>query len=142
MTILQCKICRKPFQSLGGRTCTDCLNKIDLDFITVRDYIYDNPDSKMDKICEDTGVEKSVILQLLREGRLILDNPDSEGLLTCDICKKPINTGRMCKECKDKVASTITRTAVGDRPPEPPKKEIKASKHNAKMHTSISRKKP
>ena len=139
MTIIQCKMCNKPFQSLGGRTCNECLEKIDRDFITVRDYIYDNPNSKMDKICEETGVEKHIILQLLKEGRLILDNPDAEGLLLCDICKKPINTGRMCKECKDKVSKTMGKSVGMDKPSEPESSNVSASKHNAKMHTRVKR---
>ncbi|MCL2046258.1 MAG: hypothetical protein FWG88_07715 [Oscillospiraceae bacterium] len=138
MTILQCKICRKPFQSLGGDTCHECLDKIDKDFITVRDYIYENRDAKMDEIIEETGVEKAVILRLLKEGRLKLDNPDSEGMLLCDICRKPITSGRMCTECKNKAASEMLKSAGGNKEPEAAKKELKASKHNAKMHTDIT----
>ena len=140
MNIIQCKLCNKPFQSLGARTCPDCLQKIDRDFITVRDYIYDNPDSKIDKVVEDTGVEKAVILHLLKEGRLTLDTPDAEGMLVCYVCKKPITSGRMCKECKEKVASTMSKSVGGSKPPEPEKKELKASKHTAKMHTARKKK--
>ena len=139
MYIVQCKICNKPFQPVSGKLCPECMSKIDRDFITVRDYIYDNPSSRIDKVSEDTGVEKAVIMQLLKEGRLSLDTPDAGGSLLCDICKKPISTGRMCKECKGKVASTMSRSIEGSRPPAPEKNEVKASKHNAKMHTDISR---
>ena len=136
MDILQCKICKKPFQSFGGTTCSDCLAKIDRDYITVRDYIYENPNSNMDKICEETEVEKSVILALLKDGRLTLDNADdAEGLLLCYICKKPISSGRMCDDCKGKVANTMNRTAIGSLPKQPERKEPKSSKYNAKMHT-------
>ncbi|MCL2126045.1 MAG: hypothetical protein FWH33_09040 [Oscillospiraceae bacterium] len=137
MNIIQCKMCNKPFQSLGSRTCPDCLDKIDRDFITVRDYIYDNPNasSKIDKVSEETGVERAVILHLLREGRLILDNPDSDGLLFCELCKTPINTGRMCKDCKGKVANTMSKSLEGSKPAQPLPNDKKASKHNAKMHT-------
>ena len=135
MNIIQCKICNKPFQSLGGTTCPDCIAKIDKDFMLVRDYIYDNPSSKINEVSEETGVEKTVILHLLREGRLILDNPDSDGALLCDICKTPIATGRMCKDCKSKVAAEMSNSLSGGKPAPPEKKELKASKHNAKMHT-------
>ena len=137
MTIIQCKICHKPFQSLGNNTCPDCVEKIDRDFMTVRDYIYDNPNTKIDEVSKETGVEKAVILQLLKEGRLKLDTPDAGGSLVCYICKKPISTGRMCPECKQKVASTMSKSIDTGKPPEPDKKELKASKHNAKMHTTI-----
>ena len=140
MTIIQCKICNKPFQSLGGKTCPACVDKIDKEFIVVRDYIYDNPGSGIDKVSEETGVERAVILQLLKEGRLILDNPDSDGVLLCEICKKPIATGRMCKECKGKIATTMNNSIAGSKPPQPDKKDLQASKHNAKMHTNDFRK--
>jgi len=140
MNIIQCKICHKPFQSLGGNTCPDCIEKIDRDFMTVRDYIYDNPNSRIDEVSKETGVEKTVILHLLKEGRLKLDTPDTGGALVCYICKKPISTGRMCDECKGKVASTMSKSIEGSKPPDPGKKDLKASKHNAKMHTSIKEK--
>ena len=139
MNIIQCKICHKPFQSIGGNTCSDCLTKIDRDFMTVRDYIYENPNSNMEKVAEETGVEKAVILHLLKEGRLKLDTPDVEGLLVCYICKKPISSGRMCDECKAKVASTMNKSVGGVKPPDPEKKDLKASKHNAKMHTEVKK---
>ena len=139
MNIIQCRLCKKPFQSLGGTTCPECLEKIDRDFITVRDYIYENPNSNMEKISEDTEVDKAIILHLLKEGRLSLETPDSEGLLTCYICKKPISSGRMCTECKGKVAATMTKSTGGSPSPQPEKKDLKASKHNAKMHTDTSK---
>jgi len=141
MNIVQCKMCKKPFQTLGNKTCPDCLHKIDQDFFTVRDYIYDNPNSRIDKVSEETGVDKATILHLLKEGRLTLDNPDAEGLLSCEVCKKPINTGRMCDECKGSVASTMSKSIQGKKSPEPESKDITSSKYNAKMHTDISRRK-
>ena len=111
MNIIQCNFCKKPFQSYGGRTCSICLERIDRDFITVRDYIYENKHADMDTVSEETEVPKQIILHLLKEGRLIVDEPegDSSGILSCEVCKKPINSGRMCKSCKDKVANTMQR---------------------------------
>ena len=137
MNIIQCKTCKKPFHSLGSRICHDCLKKIDEDFIIVRDYIYENRNTRIDKVSEDTGVDKSTILYLLKEGRLTLDNPDSEGLLLCELCKKPISSGRMCDECKGKVASSMDKSIKGNKPPQPEKKDLQASKHTAKMHTDV-----
>jgi len=111
MNIIQCYFCKKPFQSYGGRICGNCLEKIDKDFITVRDYIYENKHADMDKVSEETGVPKQIILHLLKEGRLIVDDPDGTGggLLMCEVCRKPISTGRMCKDCKGKVATTMQK---------------------------------
>jgi len=107
MNIIQCSLCKKPFQSIGRRICPVCLEKTDKDFITVRDYIYDHKHANLDTVAEETGVSKQIIMHLLREGRLILDTPDGDGVLTCEACKKPINTGKLCKECAEKVSSRI-----------------------------------
>ena len=109
MNIIQCMYCKKPFTSLGGRICPACNEQIDRDFITVRDYIYDHKHSNIDKISEETEVKKNIIIHLLKEGRLVIDSPDGAGLLICEMCKKPINTGRLCKECTGSVASSMDR---------------------------------
>jgi len=121
MNIIQCTFCKKPFQSLGRRICNDCLEQIDKDFITVRDYIYEHKHVDMDKVSEETEVSKQIILYLLKEGRLILDDDSiGGGVLFCEVCRKPISSGRMCKDCKGKVSLTMqknieTRGSSGSR---------------------------
>jgi len=108
--------CKKPFASLGGRICPACNEKIDRDFITVRDYIYEHKSSNIDKIAEETEVHKQIIIHLLKEGRLVIDGPgDGGGVLYCEMCKKPINTGRLCKDCTGNVASKMDKSIAGHR---------------------------
>jgi len=117
MNIIQCSICKKPFQSIGSKVCNECLAKMDEDFIVVRDYIYENKKADMDKVSEETGVSKQVIMYLLKEGRLIIEDlSDSGGLLLCEMCRKPIRTGRMCDHCKDSLASTMKKSVTTGRP--------------------------
>jgi len=125
MNIVQCTFCRKPFATLGGRICPDCLEQIDKDFITVRDYIDEHKRSNIDIISKDTEVSKQVIIHLLKEGRLILDSPDGEGggVLFCEVCKAPISTGRMCKDCMGKVASKMSKNTTPAKAPEASKPE-------------------
>ena len=131
MNIIQCTFCKRPFTSLGGRICPTCLEKIDQDFITVRDYIYEHKHSNIDIIAKETEVPKSIIMHLLKEGRLIIDSPDGEGggLLTCEMCKKSINTGRLCKECMGKVASSMDKSVGTQRKPDEkaPERNLKGS---------------
>ena len=120
MNIVQCTFCKKPFASLGGRVCPACMEQIDKDFITVREYIYENKHSNIDIIAKETEVSKQIIIHLLKEGRLVIDSPDGggDGILFCEVCKKPINTGRMCKECMGKVAMTMDKSVSGQKRPE------------------------
>ena len=135
MLIIQCKFCKKPFQSYGGKTCANCLEKIDKDFVTVRDYINENRHAHIDQVAEETEVPKQIIIHLLKEGRLIVDDPDgaSNGLLSCEICKKPIHTGRMCKDCKNSVASTMKKSIEIRKTPEHRKSAASNFKASAKV---------
>lgn len=111
MNIIQCSLCKKPFQSFGGKVCGDCLIKLDEDFIKVRDYIDENKRADIDKVAEETGVSKQAILYLLKDGRLQFDEAaGGGGVLFCEICKKPISTGRMCNDCKNRVALTMDKS--------------------------------
>ena len=108
MNIIQCAFCKKPFQTLGRKACPECLEKIDKEFFVVRDYIYEHKQTDMDKVSEATGVSKQIIMHLLKEGRLQLDDVGTgAGLLTCERCKRPINSGKLCKSCTDKVSNTM-----------------------------------
>ena len=115
MNIITCSLCKKPFQTLGSRICVPCLERIDKDFITVRDYIYEHKHANIDVVAEETEVPKQIILHLLKEGRLTIDDPGGGGVLFCEACKKPINTGRMCAECKDKVANTMQKNVSSSK---------------------------
>ena len=84
---------------------------MDKDFFVVRDYIYEHKQTNLDKVAEATEVSKQIILHLLKEGRLVLDDGSGEGgLLKCEVCGKSINSGRMCTNCKGKVANTMERS--------------------------------
>lgn len=133
-TIIQCKFCNLPFHSVGGKICQNCLQKIDEDFTTIRDYIYDHPGRfDVDSICEATDVKKSVVLHLIREGRLeINDYGQGGGAFSCSVCFKPISSGTMCDECKSRVSGMLD-SAVS-KPEAPAKKPAPKSAKNPKMH--------
>jgi len=120
MNIIQCQFCKKPFASLRGRVCPACLEQIDKDFFVVRDYIYEHKQTNIDIVAKETEISKQKILHLLKEGRLIIDSPDGSGvgILQCEMCKKSINTGRLCKDCTGKVASTLDKNVSGGQTPQ------------------------
>jgi len=109
---------------------------MDKDFVVVRDYIYENSHADMDKVSEETGVSKQVIMYLLKEGRLVIEDSKGTGgggILLCEVCKKPINTGRMCRDCKDKVASKMQKSITAHKVPEHGKSDPYNFKSAAKL---------
>ena len=136
MNIIQCKMCKKPFHSIGGLNCPECLRKIDLDFITVRDFIYDNQGADIDTVSEETGVEKAVITHLLKEGRLTLASAGTGGTyLMCRVCRKPIFSGSMCEVCKNKIAATMQKNMDSNNPKPKESKKYDPATSKYKMHT-------
>jgi len=126
MEVKQCDFCRMPHQSLGSRICGDCLKKLDEDFIKVREYLYENDRASIEEVSEATGVSRKTILYLLKEERLIVgdENGSGVGILTCETCRKPINTGRICAGCKKEVLSAIQENVAVVRRPKEIKREV------------------
>lgn len=103
--IRQCKRCRKLFNYVASPYCSRCIDAIDQEYRTVRDYIYDNPHAGISEISEATEVEERTILQLLREGRLELDSASSA--LKCERCATNIQTGRYCDSCQMQLSNEL-----------------------------------
>jgi uncharacterized protein (UPF0212 family) len=102
--IVQCKQCNALFQSYGADVCPICAEKLDRDFIIVKEYLYDHPDANITDIARDTDVEEKVILAFLREGRLSVGE---SGIQRCEECGTPITSGKYCQRCKVIVESLM-----------------------------------
>lgn len=101
MQLAKCKWCGKPFQSFGLSFCPKCIQELDEQYRPVRDYLYDNPNATIEEVEEATGVSKRIVLYYLRDGRLQMTN--SSGLLRCEQCGEPINSGRLCDKCASRI---------------------------------------
>jgi len=138
MRILQCIFCKKPFQSYGSKICPGCLQQMDECFIKVRDYLDEHPYADMDTVAKETEVSSKIILHLLKEGRLIIGNDETGNpILTCESCKKPVSTGRLCEPCKGKISKVMGETVGGGASkPLAPKK---ASEKNIKDRKGVAK---
>ena len=137
MEFRQCDFCRSPYQSFGNKICSDCLLKLDEDFILIREYLYEHDRAGIEEVSEATGVSRKSIFYLLKEERLIVGDEDgkSRSILQCESCRKPINTGRMCASCKKEVLSAIQESVTTVRRPKQRKEvtEEKSIKGVAKL---------
>jgi flagellar operon protein (TIGR03826 family) len=101
LDIRNCSRCGRIFTYDGiNRLCPRCRKQDEEDFINVREYLYDNPGATIQMVSEDTGVDSKKILRFLREGRLEIKDENTNLILDCERCGKPIKTGRFCDNCK------------------------------------------
>jgi ribosomal protein L32 len=85
--------------------CPDCQREIEEDFEKVKNYLKEHPNAKIMKIIDDTGVSESRLNRFIRAGRLSIKP-------ICESCGKPIESGRLCAECKMKLLSEI-KSSIG-----------------------------
>jgi hypothetical protein len=110
---------------------------MDKKFNEVRDYLYDNPDSGIEEVCEAVGVETADIHRWLTEGRLILAHGSSI-VMHCEKCGAPIQTGKLCDQCLGKLHNKLQEAADILKPPEP--KKPLSIKEEGRMHLEIRKK--
>ena len=125
MEFKQCEFCRKPFQYMGKSICSECMLKLDEEFIIIREYLWEHDGASIEEVSEETGVSRKTILYLLKEERLLVgdENEAASGILQCEACKKPIYTGRMCADCKKQLITELNQSISVVKPlkrlPEP-----------------------
>ena len=106
-----CKRCRKLFDSYRDY-CYDCMDEVDANFEILRNYIYDHPGVRIGAVSNATKIPESDILYLVKEGRLILAEPDPS--VRCEHCGKPVASGRICEACKEDFTKVMSNMITRD----------------------------
>lgn len=96
----KCKKCggTMVFKGVGEYRCEKCGAVEYDDYGRVRLYIEQHHGATAQEVEDHTGVKQKVIRQLLKEERIEVA-ADSKVFLVCEICRKPIKSGRFCPEC-------------------------------------------
>ncbi|QUL97934.1 MAG: MerR family transcriptional regulator [Candidatus Fermentithermobacillus carboniphilus] len=99
--VRNCKRCGKVFISRGSYICPECLQKEEEQFEIVKKYLAENPRATVKETSENTKVPVEVITEFMRKGLLISVLPgEGNAGLSCAICKRPIQSGKICPECE------------------------------------------
>lgn len=101
MKLQNCKECGKVFSSSGADICPDCRKSEEEKFELVKNYLWDNPNSTIVKVSEETGVEEEIIIKFMKENRLQAQGLLIDHKLNCRRCGKEIESGTFCKSCRN-----------------------------------------
>ena len=117
MELKNCIKCNRTFGAAEGQeTCSKCsADYIEEDFRKIRDYLYDYPGADVKEVSEATGASELVILRLLKEGRIEIVK-DKTLIRRCEKCKKIVQSGRICPECKNSLAQDLKELASSLKP--------------------------
>ena len=120
MDLINCKECGKLFSSAGPKVCPDCRQSEEEKFEIVKEYLWENPNSTVKKVNEDTGIDEDLIIKFMREDRLASEGLIIDYTLECKRCGAEIKTGIFCDSCRSKMISDFNQ---GDEPEEKKKKK-------------------
>ena len=102
------------FKGVGEYKCEDCGHLEYDDYGKARNYIEKHPGTTSAQVSEATGVTQKAIREMLKEERLEIA-PNSNAFLTCEICGKPIRSGRYCGRCESAYHREIEEKARSSR---------------------------
>ncbi|MDK2883205.1 MAG: hypothetical protein PWP58_1541 [Bacillota bacterium] len=115
MEVRNCPRCGKVFVYTGFNLCPACRREEEELFDRVEAFLRSHPGANLEEVAEGTGIAKEIILDFIRSGRLVT-TLKSEGALRCEICGRPIDQGRICKECAGQLKQGLVRERAQQAP--------------------------
>ena len=94
----KCGAANPEYKGVGEYKCSECGFVMYDDFGKVRNYLEEHRGATQSQVHEATGVAMDTIRQFLREERLEIAE-GSGVMLSCEICRAPIRSGRYCADC-------------------------------------------
>jgi predicted amidophosphoribosyltransferase len=135
LNVRNCALCQKMFKYKGYDICPRCMEKVDKEYVIVRDYLYDHPGAGIQELSEETEVDEAAILHLVRTGRLVFAEGADTGIY-CRQCGRPIvAAGGLCERC----AAQLSKTLQGALPQREKKKDygpMSEASRGVRMHIS------
>ncbi|MCR5673974.1 MAG: flagellar protein [Lachnospiraceae bacterium] len=97
-TCEKCGEANPEYKGVGEYKCRNCGFFMYDDFGIVRNYLEEHRGATASEVSHATGVAMETIRYFLKEDRLEIAQ-GSGVMLSCEICGKPIRSGRYCEAC-------------------------------------------
>lgn len=106
--LANCPNCGRVFVKAFRPICDACHREVEEKYETVSRFIRrkENRMATVEEVHAKTGVEKELIFQFIREGRLHLTHFPNLGY-PCEKCGAKIREGRLCKSCYNEIQSDL-----------------------------------
>ncbi|HBR01951.1 MAG TPA: hypothetical protein DD738_05015 [Ruminiclostridium sp.] len=99
MSSRECARCHRIFEKVAfEEVCPTCFPIEENEFARIKEYLMINPGASSNTVMTELGVSLKSIKRYLKEDRLEIVG-DNKGFLRCELCGKPLNSGRFCESC-------------------------------------------
>jgi hypothetical protein len=99
MSSRECARCHRIFEKVAfEEVCPECFPIEEKEFKRIKEYLSEHPGAGSNVVMSELGVSLKSIKRYLREDRLEIVG-DNKGFIRCELCGKPLNSGRFCESC-------------------------------------------
>lgn len=106
MPIANCKRCGRIYNRISRDICPACIKQEDEMLIEIRRYLKQHSEASITDVSEGTGVEYTILVEMIRDGRLMIHNhPNLK--YPCERCGMPTQSGRLCAKCAKELAQEL-----------------------------------
>lgn len=105
-----CPNCGELFVKALRPFCDKCAREAEEKFDTVYRFIRkrENRSASLEEVHDGTDVDKDLIIQWIREGRLRISQMPNMGI-PCEHCGKTISEGKLCDSCRSKLTGELKK---------------------------------
>ena len=107
MDIRNCRVCGKMFQYVGQPICPNCMKAMEDKLQEVKKYINEHDHVSVREVSEELGVTVKQIHRWIKEDRLMFA-PGVDTGVVCTKCGMPVESGTLCKRCKESLKEALT----------------------------------
>lgn len=107
MDIRNCRVCGKMFQYVGQPICPNCMKSMEDKLQEVKKYINEHDHVSVREVSEKLDVTVKQIHRWIKEERLMFA-PGVDTGVVCTKCGMPIESGTLCKRCKESLKDALT----------------------------------
>lgn len=130
MDLRNCRMCGRMFQYVGQPVCPGCMKAMEDKLQEVKEYLREHERATVGQVSEELDISVKQIRKWVQEERLMFA-PGVDTGLVCSKCGMPVESGSMCKKCKE----SLKKTLQGVYCPTPTSQEGEPiQRKNAKMH--------
>jgi len=108
---INCERCGKLFMSLSSKSCPECREVEDNWLRKAKEVLYRQPQLDMMGLANEAEIPIDAIEEFVRQGRLMFRKA-AVANLTCELCGKPLNIGKRCDACNNRIISMV-RQSIG-----------------------------
>jgi hypothetical protein len=103
-----CRKCNRIFAYIAGpQICPECQNEEEKIFDKVSAYIREHSGVPLTVVAKEMDVSYEKLIKYVREGRLLIQEPNGGVRMFCEKCGAEIPSGRYCKSCESGLAKAL-----------------------------------